>query len=80
MLSTAPCICTEINRIFSLKHQFFTKFKQIDSISVSMSYVSESTIARCIRADKGITHYRRPKERLTIIAKINTPNNNINPS
>ena len=30
MLSTAPCICTEINRILSLKHQFFTKFKQID--------------------------------------------------
>ena len=79
-MSTARCMFTDIRQMLSLKHQLFAKFGRINNISVSVSYVSKSTIARCVYADEEKKCYRRPKEKLTIIAKINTPNNNINPS
>ena len=79
-MSTAPRLFTEISQMLKLKNQIFAKLGRIDNIPVSVCYVSKSTISQRVHAGKGITHYRRPKERLTTIAKRNTPNNNINPS
>ena len=50
------------------------------NIAVSMVGAGNSTFVQYGLAVKEIVYYRRPSVKLTIIAKINMPNRNTNPS